>query len=124
MPVRRYRIALALHLSIICAISAWAYLGRLKLPPIEHIDLLGHFLLYGVLGALAHGALMGRTFHRVPLGPLIVLTAAGLEELLQGLSPYRHMSLLDFLADVIGVTVCVAILGRVPAWAPIAAPAA
>jgi VanZ family protein len=120
MSVRRYRIALALHLSLICAISAWAYLGRLVLPNIPHIDLAGHLVLYGLLGGLAHGAMRGRVLHRVPVGPAIVLTAAGIEELLQGLSPYRHVSLLDFLADVVGVVACVAILGRVPSWAPTA----
>jgi VanZ family protein len=115
MTLRRYRLALALHLALLSSISVWAYLGRLHLPEVPHIDLLGHAVLYGALGALAHGALGFRAIGRVPVGPAMVLAGAGIEELLQGLSPYRHMSILDFAADVVGVTACVAGAARLGA---------
>jgi hypothetical protein len=48
-------------------------------------------------------ALRERAVLRVPLGPAIVLVAAGIEELLQQLSPRRTTTLHDYVADVAGV---------------------
>ena len=114
MTLRRYRLAFALHLAALVVTAGLAYTGRLRLPRIPHLDLAGHALLFGVLAALADGALGRRTIAGVPAAPALVLFGAGVEELLQGLSPRRTSSVVDFAADVAGIVVLVALARRAP----------
>lgn len=111
VSVRAFRVAFALHLALVTSIAVAAYTGHVHLPAsLPQIDKVGHALFFGLLGALAHGALAFRRVKGIPLGPLLVLLAAGIEELCQGLSPHRTMSIFDYAADVLGVVVMVALL--------------
>ena len=107
--LRLYRYGFAAHLALVVLVSAGAYAGVLptSLAGLPGADKVGHFFLIGALGALLDGALARRASRigplRAPLGPTVVLIAAGVEEYLQRLSPRRDSSLADYLADVAGV---------------------
>jgi hypothetical protein len=104
VSIRSYRIAFVLLAAFVTAIGVAAYTGHFQVPPqIPQLDKVGHALFIGLLGGLAHGALGLRRSRGVPLGPALVLVVAGIEELCQGLSPYRTMSWFDYAADVVGV---------------------
>lgn len=109
------------QLALVVTLSAGAYLGLVptSLRSLPHADLAVHALLFGLLGAFLDGALSHRPLHRrVPLlrlGPLLVLAAAGVEELAQRLSPRRCSSIADFAADVAGVCVLSWVVGRTDA---------
>ncbi len=106
-----FRILLCGQLALVAAVSAGAYLGVLptSLRAVPHADLALHALAFGLLAAFLDGALARRPIHPgVPfprLGPALVLVAAGIEELAQGLSPRRSSSLADFAADAAGILV-------------------
>ena len=77
------------------------------LSDIPHVDKLGHFFLYGLLTYLLSFALKHRSFQlmtiRIPLAPLIMLIATFMEECSQISQEFRTFSLLDMLANTIGV---------------------
>ena len=105
---RRFLLAFASMLAFVIAVSIGAYLDVLPTDAgVPHADLLCHALFFGLLAATLDGALGRRPLFRAAsfprLAPVIILAAAGLEELAQGLSPCRSSTLSDFLADAIGV---------------------
>lgn len=105
---RLFLLAFGGLLALVIAASIGAYLDLLpREAGFPHADLVGHALLFGLLAATLDGALGRRPLFRAAsfprLAPVIILTAAGLEELAQGLSPCRSSTLSDFLADAIGV---------------------
>ncbi|HEY3356803.1 MAG TPA: VanZ family protein [Polyangia bacterium] len=127
-PLRRlFALGFGLHLALVAALVAGAYLGWLPttLPAVPHADLLGHAGLIGLLAFFLDGLLGGRPVtRRVPalgLAPALVLLVAGIEELCQLLSPRRTASVLDFAADVAGVVLCTWLARRALARAAAAA---
>lgn len=107
---RRFTIyGLVVYLALDITIGTMAYMGSLWafLPGIPHFDFAGHFVLIGGLAFFLDGVLDYRPVtRRVPwlrLAPTAVLTVAGIEELLQALTPRRTSSVSDFVADVLGV---------------------
>ncbi len=110
-------VAFVLQLCFVVTVSACAWLDILptSLPAFPHFDLIGHATLFGLLGALLDGALRHRPVPLVPLhwlglGPVIVLSVAGIEEVLQYFGTYRTASILDYSADVVGVILFTAAL--------------
>jgi VanZ family protein len=115
MSARRlllYRVALAAYLVFLVTISVLAY--RSKLPftgvmqGVPRYDLFFHALFMGTAAFLSNGALDGKLLARVrgvpiPIGPVAVLTVAGIEEWAQRFSPARSSTISDFAADVVGV---------------------
>jgi polysaccharide biosynthesis protein VpsQ len=109
-PVRNFfRLGFLAWLSLVVLISIGAYTGLLptSLPDFPGADKVGHAFIIGPLGFFLDGALDHRRLHprlAFPrLGPALVLTAAGIEEYLQRLSPRRTSDFWDFAADVVGV---------------------
>ena len=107
---RRFTIfGLVVCLALDITIGTMAYMGSLWafLPDIPHFDFAGHFVLIGGLAFFLDGVLDYRPVtRRVPwlrLAPTAVLTVAGIEELLQALTPRRTSSVSDFVADLLGV---------------------
>ncbi len=101
------------HLCVVSLIAISAYLGLLPTAykGLPRYDLLGHFILVGLLAFFLDGVLRFRPlipgklmFIRV--APVIILGIAALEELAQSLSSRRTSSLEDFLADAIGIILC------------------
>ena len=116
-------VALCVHSLMLVSIGIAAYMG--VLPVIEEFhpdyDLVGHFLLIGVLGGLFDGALTFRPllkdrFAFLRLGPIIIIAASALEETLQRFSPYRSSSYDDFVADVVGILVFSWLAARIESW--------
>lgn len=70
-------------------------------------DRIGHFVLYGVLAYLLTAAFPARRIRAaawsVPLGVVLALTLAALEELTQLFIPARSADWLDLLAGWLGV---------------------
>lgn len=77
------------------------------LQNIPHSDKLGHFFLYGLLTYLMSFALRQRRFKllhiRIPLAPIIMLIGTFMEECSQIMQEFRTFSLLDMLANIIGI---------------------
>jgi VanZ family protein len=76
-------------------------------------DKISHFLLMGIMSALANLAARGRRMRLGPisfgLGTAIVATVVVAEEISQIWIPGRHFDLFDLVADFLGI-VCGAIL--------------
>lgn len=74
---------------------------------IPHIDKLGHFFLYGLLTYLLSIALKHKSIQlmtiRIRLAPVIMLLATFMEECSQIMQQFRTFSLLDMLANAVGV---------------------
>ena len=101
---------LCLHLGFVSFIATSAYLGILpttyKMFP--HIDLLGHFVLIGLLAFFLDGVLNFRLLIPGKLSflraaPVFVLGIVAFEEYAQSFSPLRTASFVDFLADALGI---------------------
>lgn len=108
-----WRYGLVIHFSMVSMIVVLAYVGLIptQYKIVPHADLVGHAILIGLLAFFLDGALHFR--HVIPgklaflrLAPVIVLSLAGIEEMIQAFSPLRTASLSDFSADVVGVIVC------------------
>lgn len=110
--------ALVGYLAIIAVIDVSAYLRLIPavVSTIPYYDTFGHVFLIGLAGYLTHRAMARRTLRlgplAVPLGLVLVAALAGLEELLQTLSPAREACVSDFLADLTGI----AAFGLLDAW--------
>lgn len=80
----------------------WAFLGR-----IPGGDKLGHFFLFGTLAMLADLSSPGWRWRprgwSLPIGGLVVLAAATLEEISQAWLPTRTFDLIDLSADALGI---------------------
>lgn len=72
-----------------------------------HGDKFCHFGIFGTLAFFAHRALEFRTWgiagFRLPIGPLLVLMLATVEELSQAFFPQRTLDIVDWLSDLLGV---------------------
>ncbi len=68
-------------------------------------DKVNHVLAFASLTLLCHGALSGRP-RRVTV---LMIGFGALIELLQALTPYRQFSVLDLVADAVGITLGLAI---------------
>ena len=90
-------------------ITTAAYLRLIPtvLAQVPLYDVIGHFVLYGMAGYLAHRAThrryvpLGRW--QLPLGGLIVAACACVEESLQALSPVRSFDLKDLACNWLGI---------------------
>ena len=115
---RRWIGALVGYLAVLAFIDTSAYLGIIptKLAHVPYYDTFGHLFLIGLAGFFTHRAMARRAVRvlgiALPLGMLVVATLAGIEELLQNLSPLRESSIWDFAADVVGISA----FGVVDAW--------
>mgnify|MGYP000754833123 CR=1 FL=1 len=96
--------------SLFLGVVLWlAYHNQLPVQWLQRIpryDKLGHFVLIGGAAWLAYRA-SGRRMVRlgrasVPLGPVVVLAVAFVEEGFQILSPHRSFSVSDLAANVLG----------------------
>ena len=121
--VRFWRVGFALQLAVVGAIVVGAYLGRLPTfyRGIPHADLIAHAVLFGLLaffldGVLGHRPLLRGRAPWLRLAPLLVLSAAAVEEVAQLLSPRRTASLADLGADVVGVVLLTWLAGRLTGW--------
>lgn len=119
---RWFRIALGVYSIFLSTIGTLAYIGRLPgiLVIVPHHDTLGHVVLIGTFSLLLDGSLSFRplpvlNWWPVGLGPVLVLVAAGAEELLQALSANRSSTLSDFAADLAGIFFF-ALLARILTW--------
>ena len=90
---RLWRLAFWIFLGFIGLVLMLAYRGRLpaRLGQIPYHDTIGHFVLIGTIGWLAHRAL-GRRYVRLirwalPIGPAIVALSTVVEEILQNFPP-------------------------------------
>lgn len=116
MSTRRAPLVLAVYAAAIATIIGLADTGHLHTALLRAVpfgDKIGHFVLFGLFGLLADVALRRRDVGRraVPLGPALVLAAALVEELSQIFVATRTFDLVDFAADVLGVTLFT-LLGR------------
>ena len=99
---------------VVASCLAYAGVMRLAVPGVPHVDFAGHLVFMALLSFFADG-LLGRRVLVGPVrwGPLLVLLAAGTDELLQRYSSNRSSTWSDFLADVIGVTLTTLLAARV-----------
>jgi len=109
-------LAFCLTLLVVSGISTLTYLGAVRAfwNTESHLDLWMHGLLTGLLAFFLNGTLGGRTVAirrgiSVNLAAMIILGAAGLEELAQMLSARRTSSIADYLADAAGVVLFIGI---------------
>ena len=80
-------------------------------------DKVVHFAIGGLLAFFLDGALRRRNAFAmagvpIPLAALVVLVPAGVEEYLQRYSVHRTSSIWDFVADLLGVVVVLALSRR------------
>ncbi len=85
---------------------------------IPQFDKVVHFTTAGLLVVFLDGALRNRTAFTIggvaiPVAALLVLVPAAIEEFLQRYSVHRTSSIWDFVADLLGVVVLVALSRRV-----------
>ncbi len=109
MTPRRFALVLVAYRGFLAFVDLSAYLGLIPagVRAIPLYDTFGHFGLLGLAGLLLHRTL-GRRSVRVrgvplPLGPLLVVAGAAVEESLQVLSPGREACLSEFAADGVGL---------------------
>lgn len=107
------RMRLSFRLLLVLALGGVSYLSFAPLEglaPIDHLDKLGHLLAFLVLAWLADFAFPRRSFGSEKIVPLLGFGL--LIELVQQQLPYRQFSLLDWLADGLGVALY-------PLWVPL-----
>jgi len=114
--IMKWSFVLIIYTFILLSIFALAYCGYIptQLNAIPYYDSIGHFVLYGLWGFL-----FAKTFEKpiltkngftVPLGILIIIMIAVIEEALQSLSPLRSFSLFDFLWGFTGILIACLII--------------
>lgn len=120
----------AVLLVFMAAISALADAGAQTalfdaIRSTRHGDKVCHFSLFGALAFFAHRGLAFRTQHvlglQVPVGPVVVLALATLEELSQRYFPERSLDLVDWLADLSGIATFTGLSHALRSHAPPAA---
>lgn len=106
---RGWAIGFLCYFALLLTIFVLAYCRMIpvKLARIPCYDTIGHFVLYGFTGYLAHRALNRKHFSvtrlPIPSGPTLIAVFAIIEESLQSLSPYRTFSLGDLSANFLGL---------------------
>lgn len=104
-----WAIALFIYFGLLTLISISAYQSNLPaaLDRIPHYDVFGHFFLIGIASYLTHRTLNRRRLWvgslRLPIAPMAIASLTVLDELFQGLSPARTMSIIDFSANMLGI---------------------
>ena len=106
--IRFWRLGLGGHLLFVVLIVLLADLGRLPaIVFLPRYDLIGHFVLIGLLAFFLNGAMGAKVFRigRLCLyqASVIVFFVALGEELSQGLLANRTLSLWDLLAGTAGI---------------------
>jgi hypothetical protein len=114
---RFFVVGLILQLTFDVLCGTGAYLGLLPthMAAVPHLDLVGHFLFIGGVAFFLDGVLDRRPlpFGFWSLGGALVIAVAGIEEYLQRFSARRSSTWSDFIADVLGVVLCVWLSRRV-----------
>jgi hypothetical protein len=109
--MKQWKWFLALYTLLILIIFALAYLKYIPtaLEAIPYYDSIGHFVLYGIWGYLFAQTFQKTIFVvakiKVPLGTLIILPIAIIEECLQSLSPVRTFNFFDMGWGILGISV-------------------
>ncbi|WP_448188647.1 VanZ family protein [Azospirillum sp. sgz301742] len=101
MPPSLRRIAAA-SLIAAAAFAFWAAMQPSLALPGHILDKLAHIGTFAVLGALALAASSDRRTLLLGLGGLAAL--GGLIEIVQYFLPGRESSVVDFLSDIVGIT--------------------
>lgn len=87
---------------------------------IPYYDSVGHFLLFGTLGLIAHYSFdrkLVRVFGRdLPIGPTLVTAYAIIDESLQVLSSSRTFDLVDLFWGIFGIVVFIAVAKLAREW--------
>ena len=103
----RYWLPALAYVTLIITLSAQPHLK----PPLDFrfADKLAHLVEYGVLGALLVRALRGTLRLRLAFAAALLAIAIGAligagDEYFQGFVPGRESSVLDWMADVAGIT--------------------
>ena len=106
-------ILLLLFVGILIFISLLAYTENIptEIKMIPYYDSIGHFVLFGLLGLLAHYAVNRKcvTVYRVliPVGPIFAVLYAMVDEFLQLLSDKRTFDVGDLSFGILGIFVFV-----------------
>lgn len=112
--------ALKIRLSIfkICAISFIFVLGYLLIMWQQHFSEKTHVLTYGLLGCLAAKDLIDteRTpqFKYTALAVIFISFISALDEIFQGILPYRYAELKDFITNIISGSMGMALFSFLP----------
>ena len=95
-------------------VATWIPGAKLpRIPAPAGTDKVVHFLFFAVLGALVVAAMRARWSVRAPMLVLIAIAAFGaMDEYVQQFIPGRTMELFDWIADVTGAAVGIAIAAR------------
>lgn len=107
--LRSWRIVFGVYAAFLVTVIILAYLRLIptQIGYIPFYDTIGHFVLYGLTGYLAHRALNRETWRllqwRIPAGPVVIAGLAVLEENLQRLSAVRTFDLIDLAANISGI---------------------
>ena len=116
----RWWAGFVLTIAIALYLTGLAYAGDLPsaFARIPQFDKAVHFTIAGLLAFFLDGALRRRTVFTVsafpvPLGAVVILVPAGIEEFLQRYATLRTSSFWDFAADLVGVVALVSVSRRV-----------
>ncbi|MBP0013369.1 MAG: VanZ family protein [Roseofilum sp. SBFL] len=103
---RRWIVAFWIYFGLLLFISLAAYLRWIPARVADY-DKFGHLFLIGTAGILSHQALGERMIQlgkiSLPLGPILVTVFSFIDETLQIFSPARSYSLIDLMANWIGI---------------------
>jgi VanZ family protein len=119
LKITRKKIIFSLYSAFILGIFILAYLGLIPtdIAIVPYYDSIGHFVLFGLWAYL-----FGRIFKRklyiydkyfIPLGSLIVLVIAVLDESSQWFSSIRTFSFLDLFWGVLGIAIAVVVINLI-----------
>jgi VanZ family protein len=110
------RLALA-YLPLAVWAAAVLVVGGLERVPVPelpaHADKLGHFIMYGVGGALAAWAGRIRGWRAGLVALVLVILTGALDELRQAAMETRHGDIWDWVADTTGAIIFYLITARV-----------
>lgn len=100
---------MCIFITLMIGISAAAYLRLIPayIARFPSYDKIGHFMIFGLAGYIAHRAFDRSSLHifkcNIPLGPLAMACFAFIEEALQVLSPNRTVSFTDLGVGLAGI---------------------
>lgn len=105
----KWRYLLLGYILLLLIITGAAYMRLIpaSLARVPLYDVIGHFVLYGIAGYLAHRAANRRWVQigpiALPVGGLIAMGCASIEEALQSFSPNRSFDLKDLVCNGLGI---------------------
>ncbi|MFA6459189.1 MAG: DUF817 domain-containing protein [Candidatus Paceibacterota bacterium] len=98
----------SLAVFVFLSILAYNRLIPSEIKLIPHYDSIGHFVLFGLLGLVAHYSFnreRKNVFGRhIPVGPTLVMSIAFIDEALQVLSINRTFDLMDLFWGLVGIS--------------------